>query len=281
MKMKSRNPASLALRNDNDRPAPFPIVGIGASAGGLEAFSELLRHLPLRTGMAFVLIQHLDPKHSSELREILARTTKIPVAEVTDGTVVRPDHIYVIPPNTVMAIKDGILRLSARVLSRGMHLPIDHFLRSLAEDSADRAICVILSGTASDGAEGIRAIKASGGITFAQDEQSAKYDGMPQSAVNTGCVDFVLPPSAIARELARVAQHPYLAPAAAEKAELTIAPGNQMETLLSLLRVASGCRLYALQGHYAAKAYQAPHDIAQARKSWRLCPLHQAPAGRT
>ena len=117
MKMKSRNPASLALRNDNDRPAPFPIVGIGASAGGLEAFSELLRHLPLRTGMAFVLIQHLDPKHSSELREILARTTKIPVAEVTDGTVVRPDHIYVIPPNTVMAIKDGILRLSARVLS--------------------------------------------------------------------------------------------------------------------------------------------------------------------
>jgi two-component system CheB/CheR fusion protein len=160
-----------------------------------------------------------------------------------------------------------------------MHLPIDHFLRSLAEDSADRAICVILSGTASDGAEGIRSVKASGGITFAQDEQSAKYDGMPQSAVNTGCVDFVLPPSAIARELARVAQHPYLAPAAAEKAELTIAPGNQMETLLSLLRVASGCRLYALQGHYAAKAYQAPHDITQARKSWRLCPLHQAPAG--
>jgi len=99
--MKSRNTAFPALRAD--RPAAFPIVGIGASAGGLEAFSELLRHLPLKTGMGFVLVQHLDPKHSSELREILARTTKIPVVEVTDGTVVRPDHIYVIPPNTVMA----------------------------------------------------------------------------------------------------------------------------------------------------------------------------------
>jgi two-component system CheB/CheR fusion protein len=206
----------------------------------LEAFSELLRQLPLKTGMAFVLVQHLDPKHSSELREILARTTKIPVVEVTDGAVVRPDHIYVIPPNTVMAIKGGVLRLSARVLTHGQHLPIDHFLRSLAEDSADRSISVILSGTASDGTEGSRAIKASGGITFAQDEQSAKYGGMPQSAVNTGCVDFVLPPSAIAHELARVGQHPYLAPAATEKPELAIAPGNQMETLLSLLRVASG-----------------------------------------
>jgi CheB methylesterase len=116
---------------------------------------------------------------------------------------VRPDHIYVIPPNTVMAIRGGVLRLSARVLTHGQHLPIDHFLRSLAEDSADRSISVILSGTASDETEGSRAIKASGGITFAQDEQSAKYRGMPQSAVNTGCVDFVLPPSAIAHELAR------------------------------------------------------------------------------
>ncbi len=145
VRMKSRNPASPAMRGN--RPAPFPIVGIGASAGGLEAFSELLRQLPLKTGMAFVLVQHLDPKHSSELREILARTTKIPVAEVTDGTVVRPDHIYVIPPNTVMAIKGGVLRLSARVLTHGQHLPIDHFLRSLAEESADRAISVILSGS--------------------------------------------------------------------------------------------------------------------------------------
>jgi two-component system CheB/CheR fusion protein len=238
VKIDSRNAADRALRGN--RPAPFPIVGIGASAGGLEAFSELLRRLPETTGMAFVLVQHLDPKHSSELGEILARTTEIPVSEVNDGTVVRPDHIYVIPPDTVMTIKGGTLRLGARILTRGQHLPIDHFLRSLAEDSADRAISVILSGTASDGSEGSRAIKAAGGITFAQDEESAKYGGMPQSAVKTGCVDFVLPPSAIAHELARVGQHPYLAPDASEKPELAIANGNQMETLLSLLRVASG-----------------------------------------
>jgi len=238
VKIDSRNAAPRALRGN--RPAPFPIVGIGASAGGLEAFSELLRQLPVKTGMAFVLVQHLDPKHSSELKEILGRTTEIPVAEVRDGTVVRPDHIYVIPPDTVMSIKGGILRLGARVLMRGQHLPIDHFLRSLAEDSADRAISVILSGTASDGTEGSRVVKAAGGITFAQDEKSARYGGMPQSAANTGCVDFVLPPSAIAHELARVGQHPYLAPTAAAKPELTIANGDQMETLLSLLRVSSG-----------------------------------------
>src|SRR5258706_5026662 len=237
VKIKSRS-AAPPLRGD--RPAPFPIVGIGASAGGLEAFSELLRHLPLKTGMAFVLVQHLDPKHSSELREILARTTRIPVVEVADGTVVRPDHIYVIPPDKVMSIKSGILRLGARVLTHGQHLPIDHFLRSLAEDSADRAISVILSGTASDGTEGCQEIKAAGGITFAQDDKSAKYGGMPQSAVNTGCVDFVLPPGVIAEELARVGKHPYLTSAASEKTELEIAPSNHMETLLSLLRVASG-----------------------------------------
>src|SRR5712671_4455744 len=237
VKMKSQDAASPVRGN---RLARFPIVGIGASAGGLEAFSELLRNLPLKTGMAFVLVQHLDPKHTSELREILARTTKIPVVEVTDGTVVRPDHIYVIPPDKVMSIKSGILRLGARVLTHGQHLPIDHFFRSLAEDSADRAIGVILSGTASDGTEGCQAIKAAGGITFAQDDKSAKYGGMPQSAVNAGCVDFVLPPGVIAEELARVGKHPYLTSAASEKTELEIAPSNHMETLLSLLRVASG-----------------------------------------
>src|SRR2546423_345881 len=221
--MKSRNATSPVRGN---RPAPFPIVGIGASAGGLEAFSELLRHLPLKTGMAFVLVQHLDPKHSSELREILARTTKLRVVEVADGTVVRSDHIYVIPPDKIMTIKSGFLRLGARVLIHGQHLPIDHFLRSLAGDSGDRAISVILSGTASDGTEGCRAIKAAGGITFAQDEKSAKYGGMPQSAVNTGCVDFVLPPGVIADELARMSKHPYLTSAAREKPELALAPNN-------------------------------------------------------
>jgi two-component system CheB/CheR fusion protein len=235
-----------SLKSVNRVPLPvrpvelFPIVGIGASAGGLEAFSELLRGLPPKTGMAFVLVQHLDPSHSSDLREILARITKIPVQQVTDGVAVRPDNIYVIPPNTSMALKNGILRLAARVLTRGQHMPIDHFLRSLAEDRGNRAISVILSGTASDGTEGSRAIKAAGGITFAQDEKSAKYSSMPHSAVTAGCVDFILPPSGISKELTRVARHPYLAPTAVERADLTIAAGGQMEVLLSLLREAIG-----------------------------------------
>ena len=236
LKIKRRNHASHAITPVRKS---FPVVGIGASAGGLEAFSDLLRQLPEKTGMAFVLVQHLDPKHSSELREILARTTRVPVQEVTDGVVVRPDNIYVIPPNTSMVLKDGALRLAARVLTRGQHMPIDHFLRSLAEARGNRAISVILSGTASDGTEGSRAVKAAGGITFAQDEESAKYASMPHSVVTAGCVDFVLPPGGIARELTRVAQHPYLTPAP-EKADLSLAAGDQMEALLSLLREGTG-----------------------------------------
>jgi two-component system CheB/CheR fusion protein len=238
VKMKPRNQVSVPARNR--KTSSFPVVGIGASAGGLEAFSELLRQLPTTTGMAYVLVQHLDPKHSSELREILSRTTKIPVQEVTDGTVVEPDHIYVIPPNTSMALQGGALRLAERVLTRGQHLPIDHFLGSLAEERGGRAISVILSGTASDGTEGSHAIKAAGGITFAQDVKSAKYPGMPQSAVNAGCVDFVLPPSAIAKELARVAQHPYLVPVSKTKEDLAIVAGTEVELLMSLLREETG-----------------------------------------
>jgi len=237
LKMKPRKNASAVPRAHASKV--FPIVGIGASAGGLEAFSELLHQLPEKTGMAFVLVQHLDPKHSSELREILARTTKIPVTEVTDGTAVKPDHVYVIPPDSTMTIKDGVLRLAARTLTRGQHLPIDQFLSSLAEDRGNRAIGVILSGTASDGTEGARAVKAAGGITFAQDEKSAKYSGMPHSAVIAGHVDFVLPPAAIATELARLGQHPYLAPVPPQKADLSRASADQMETLLTMLREAT------------------------------------------
>src|SRR5215472_15571065 len=164
-----------------DRPS-FPVVGIGASAGGLEAFSELLRHLPEKTGMAFVLVQHLDPTHGSVLPAILSRTTRIPVAEVTDGVVVEPDHVYVIPANTNMIIQRKVLRLGVRTLTRAQHMPIDHFLQSLASDRAELAIGVILSGTASDGTQGCMAIKTSGGITFAQDDRSAKYNSMPRSA---------------------------------------------------------------------------------------------------
>src|SRR6059036_265833 len=188
----------------------FPIVGIGASAGGLEAFSELLAHLSLDAAMAFVLVQHLDPKYPSILSEILSRTTPLPVIEVQHGVRVEPGHVYVMPPNTSMTIAEGVLNLAPRSDDRGPHMPIDHFLRSLADDVKSRAIGVILSGSASDGALGLKAIKAEGGITFAEAPQSAKFDGMPRSAMASGAVDFVLPPKAIAQELIRIGRHPYL-----------------------------------------------------------------------
>src|SRR6202166_4527671 len=219
----------------------FPMVGIGASAGGLEAFSELLRHLPEKTGMAFVLVQHLDPKHGSVLQEILSRTTKIPVTEVIQGVVVQPDHAYVIPANTNLTLKNGMLRLGSRLLTRGQHMPINDFFRSLAESAGQQAIGVILSGTASDGTEGCRAIKAAGGITFAQDEESAKYDSMPRNAVNAGCIDFILSPKDIARELGGISQHPYVARVLAPAVEsVSGLVGSDLIALFGLLRESSG-----------------------------------------
>jgi two-component system CheB/CheR fusion protein len=160
--------------------------------------------------MAFVLVPHLDPSHESAMSELLARTTKLPVQQVTDGMRVKADHVYVIPPNSEMTISGGVLQLATR--TQGLpHMPIDTFLRSLAQDQGANAIGVILSGTASDGTLGLAAIKGEDGITFAQDSESAKYDGMPNSAVAAGCVDFVLPPAGIAVELARIRRHPYIA----------------------------------------------------------------------
>ncbi|MBV8415130.1 MAG: hypothetical protein JO251_07970, partial [Verrucomicrobia bacterium] len=186
------------------------MVGIGASAGGLEAITELLDHLPDRTGMAFVVVQHLDPHHESLLSELLGKHTKLPVREATEGTKVQPDRVYIIPPNKNMTLEKGALRLAARTLHRGQHMPVDIFLRSLALDRGGRAAGVILSGANTDGALGIEAIKAEGGITLAQDPISARHRDMPTAAIETGCVDFVLPPAAIGQELARIDKHPYV-----------------------------------------------------------------------
>ena len=220
---------------------PFPIVGIGASAGGLEAFTQLLGALPLDTGLAFVLVQHLDPKHESMLTTLLSRATPLPIHEARDGMRLEANHIYVIPPNTNLAVLHGRLSLMPRTETRGMHLPVDYFFRSLAADQQGRAIGVILSGTASDGTEGLRAIKAEGGLTFAQDEKSAKYNGMPHSAIAAGVVDFVLPPAGIARELARLGRHPYVALPAAAKAEDPLPEsGEDLNKVFILLRSATG-----------------------------------------
>ncbi|WP_295451608.1 chemotaxis protein CheB [uncultured Thiodictyon sp.] len=187
-----------------------PVVGIGASAGGLEAYRRLVEHLPTDTGMAFVLVQHLDPQHRSLLAELIGSATRMPVTEATDGLAVQPNHIYTIPPNVTLGILHGRLQILERITERGRHLPVDDFLRSLAADQGDQAIGVVLSGTASDGTAGLAAIKAAGGLTLVQDQVSAAYWGMPGSAVAAGCADLILPPQEIAQELARMARHPLL-----------------------------------------------------------------------
>src|SRR5262249_11088565 len=153
--------------------------------------------LPNDTGMAFLLVQHLDPRHESRLPELLARATRMPVLEAAQGLKARPNHVYVIPPNTKMALAQGVLAILPRGEGRGVHLPIVFLFRSLAEDQQGRAIAVVLSGTGSDGTQGLCEVKAIGGITFAQDEQSAAHAGMPRSAIDSGCADFVLPPDQI------------------------------------------------------------------------------------
>jgi two-component system, chemotaxis family, CheB/CheR fusion protein len=215
------------------------IVAIGASAGGIESSTELLRHLPGDMGMAFVFIQHLDPKHESVLTELLARQSAMPVKEVTDGMRVEKNHVYVIPPNAMMSISDHILRLSPRDESTAAHMTIDHFMRALAEAQGNRAVGVILSGYGTDGTLGMAEIQAQGGVTFAQDEETAKFANMPRSAIAAGCVDYVLPPKGIARELGRIAHHPYVARRHAEEAEIGTTQGA-LSAIFHVLRRMTG-----------------------------------------
>jgi two-component system, chemotaxis family, CheB/CheR fusion protein len=200
-----RQPSAAADHGDpSEKSVEFPIVAIGASAGGLDAFVEMLEALPTDTGMAFVLIQHLSPDHPSSLAAILARATPMPVTEVKDQSQALPNHIYVIPPGQDMIISSGRLKLSPREV-RGQHRPIDLFFRSLAESCKHLAIAGVFSGTGNDGTLGAQAIKAEGGITFAQDA-SAQHDSMPRSAIASGAVDFVLSPVEVAHELSRIAR---------------------------------------------------------------------------
>ncbi|MCO5170927.1 MAG: PAS domain-containing protein [Planctomycetes bacterium] len=175
----------------------FPVVGVGASAGGLEALQRLFEQAPLDAGLAYVVVQHLSPDFKSLMEELLARHTRLPIRRVVDGMLVEPDRIYLIPPNADMIIASGRLHLTERDPDQALTLPIDLFLRSLAEDVGPRAVAVILSGSGSDGSRGVRAVHEAGGLVVAQDERTAKFDGMPRSALDTGLVDHVLPPEEI------------------------------------------------------------------------------------
>jgi len=237
--------AAAAANPENNRTGPkFEgrprfIVGIGASAGGLEAYSQFFSHLPADTGMAFIIVQHLDPVHESILPELMAKMTRMAVRQVNEGMPIKANEVYVISPNTDIAVSHGMIKMTTRSEKRP-YLTIDHLFRSLAEDQKDHAVGILLSGTSSDGALGIEAIKHAGGITFAQDEASARYSFMPNAAVATGCVDFILNPGEIAQELAKVTRHPFWSYYQTPAAELLPEVDKELEQILLLLQKVTG-----------------------------------------
>ena len=249
-KPATTKPAAPALpQRKNGAPRSFPIVGIGASAGGLEAFRRLLGALPNDTGMAYVLVQHLDPSHESILAKLLSEATQMEISEVRGDVRVEPNRIYVIPPSKGLILVEGMLKLVPRGPPGSVHMPIDSFLRTLADAQGSQAIGVILSGMGSDGTLGLQAIEAEGGIAFAQEPASAKNDDMPRSAISAGGVDFILTPEDIARELTRLGRHPYLVMQGAHAATTLHAGVREQNTedeleglakVLKVLRLVSG-----------------------------------------
>jgi two-component system CheB/CheR fusion protein len=219
----------------------FPIVGLGASAGGLAAFEGFFSGMPANgeTGMAYVLVQHLAPDHASILSELVRRYTRMRVIDVEDGMVVEPNCAYVIPPNRDMAFMNGVLHLLEPASRRGRRLSVDFFFSSLAQDLRERAIGIVLSGTGSDGTEGIRAIKAEGGMVIAQSPESTDQDGMPRSAIATGLVDFVLPPAEMARCIMGYVAHAWLKGNRVPAHEKVL-PEDTLNKVLVLLRAQTG-----------------------------------------
>ena len=221
---------------DQDLGAMFPVVGIGASAGGLEACGKLLEAMPAMNGMAFILIQHLDPNHESMMVNLLAGRTRMTVRQAMEGMLVERDHLYVIPPGVYLSVEDGVLRLSSPRARHGARLPFDFLLHAMAKEYEARAICVILSGTGTDGSLGLQSVKDKGGLVIAQDPNEAGYDGMPRGAILTGAVDQVLPAARIPEALFQYSQRLML-PNAASGAS---APDQALEWLpeiIELLRV--------------------------------------------
>lgn len=255
-----------AMRSD------FPIVAIGASAGGLEALRQLFSRLPADTGMAFVVIQHLDPGRPSMLSSVLAAAVQMPVVEVAAGMRAEPNRVYVIPPDADLSIHQGLLELVPRQQTRKLHLPIDSFFRALALDSSDQAIGVVLSGSASDGTEGLGAIKAAGGITFAQEPESAQFRSMPESAIAAGVVDFRLAPEEIASEIARLSRHSYLAPSSAPEASAEERP---LDAEGSIATVLTAVRQHAQLDFRGYKRPTIIRRIARRMALRRLGSLHE------
>ena len=219
-----------------------PIVGIGASAGGLAALKGFFEALPMDTGAAYVVIQHLDPKHESFTAEILARSTAMPAMQVTNAMKVEPNHVYVIPPNAYLTLNAHTFKLAEPILRNGLRMPIDAFLWSLAEQHEERAIAIIVSGTGSDGSLGLKAIKGGGGLVLAQSPETTEYDGMPRSAIATGMVDVACAVEDMPKHLIDYLQNPCIVALSKTKQDKTVAPNEaqQLSAILALLQTRSG-----------------------------------------
>ena len=258
----------------------FPVVGVGASAGGLEAYTELLQAVPPDSGMAFVLIQHLPPTRESLLVELLSRHTQMPVAQVEDGMAVEANHVYVIRPGHILTIKDGHLHLGEALSRPGSNRPVDDFFRSLAEEQRERAIAIILSGMGSNGTSGAREVKAVGGLCIAQEPDTAKFPSMPRSLIDSGLADFVLRPEEMPEVLSRYAHHPYAAgkvdpEAVARRERQSVAEilavlrtrtnhdfsGYKKPTLVRRIQRRMGLGQYEKMGEYARSLRQRPGEV--------------------
>ncbi|KAB2941501.1 MAG: PAS domain-containing protein [Candidatus Methanoperedens sp.] len=223
-----------------DEESTFSIVGIGASAGGLEALEKIFINMPHDSGMAFVIVMHFDPTAKSVMADILMRYTKMEVFQVEDGMKVEPNHVYIIPPNKDMAILHGTLHLYEPVVSKGIRHPIDFFFRSLADDRKENAICIILSGTGTEGTLGLKAIKGEDGMVMVQSMESAAYDGMPGSAIATGLVDYILPPEKMPEQLVSYVKQFYTKKITKPERIVTEQIANSLQKIIILIRTQTG-----------------------------------------
>ena len=236
--VKKTAPTKGRRKTKTEKNLPI-IIGIGASAGGLETLESLFHNMPQESGFAFVIIQHLSPKHKSIMASLLAKHTSMPVREIEDATPLQPDCVYLNPPNKNVAVFNRVLHLMETQKSVAINMPIDFFFRSLSEDQKEKANAIVLSGTASDGTQGIKAIKGEGGMVMVQDPASAKYDGMPKSAIDTGLVDFILPVEKMPGQLIGYAKHPVVK-TPGEVLFSENAGRNQLQKIFAIIRSATG-----------------------------------------
>jgi len=256
-------PPERSLDDPTEKPRPTLFVGLGASAGGLEALRQFFDGMSPSSGVAFIVVQHLSPDHKSLMDELLAKNTEMSVESVVDGVEVRPDSVYLIPPRKNMLLSEGRLHLSDQQSGESVNLPIDFFFRSLAESARRRAVAIVLSGTGSDGSRGIRAVKEAGGLVLAQEPDTAKFDGMPWSAVHTGLVDVVLDPGQLAEYLESYVRHPIVADEESSIRERLESDEETLRRIFVLLRKRSGIEF----------AYYKPATVA--RRIERRMGVHQ------